>query len=224
MDSTLRVAIRPPEYFPTLDYFALMRAADIFVIADTFQYSRQSFHNRTRLRNPEGWQWLTIPLLGGQHGKPIRDIHIDRESGSWRRTHFRSFEFNYRSTAYFQYFENEILAVIETQSENLCRFTTESVRCIREILELPINVVLASDLDGEPQSFGEILLRLGAEEVVVLPDAPEHDRTAAGKAMVVDWTAPEYRQNFIGFEPGMSALDAIFNVGPSACRRLIGGP
>ena len=68
------IAIRPPEYFPCLAYAALLLAVDCFVLADTFQYSRQSFQNRTKVRNPQGWQWVSIPLKGGQHGRPICQV------------------------------------------------------------------------------------------------------------------------------------------------------
>ena len=64
------LAIRPPEYFPRLSHVALMHYATHFVLADTMQYSRQSFQNRTRVRTREGSSWVSVPLKGGQHGSP----------------------------------------------------------------------------------------------------------------------------------------------------------
>src|SRR5690606_15157503 len=50
----MMTAVRPPEYFPRLEYAALLLAAERFVVADTFPFSRQGWQNRTRIRTPEG--------------------------------------------------------------------------------------------------------------------------------------------------------------------------
>ena len=100
------LAIRPPEYFPSIQYCALMLAAEEFVLADTFQYSRQSFQNRAKIRTPQGWQWISVPLQGKQHGTPIQHVLLDQQMTDWQRQQWKTIATNYRSSAFFIYFED----------------------------------------------------------------------------------------------------------------------
>src|SRR5690606_16828207 len=89
-------AVRPPEFFPRLAYAALLLAADRFVVADTFPFSRQAWHNRTRIRTPEapGWQWLTVPRRHAGKGAALRAVPLDGTE-PWARTHARALRYNY---------------------------------------------------------------------------------------------------------------------------------
>ncbi len=220
--SQITVAIRPPEYFPRLEYFALMRAVDLFVIADTFQYSRQSFQNRAQIRTPAGRIWLTIPLLGGQHGRRILDVQVADASDAWQRKHWRSLEFNYRSAPYFEFFEKELSDVLHSEETALKEYTVSSTLCIRDMLELRTKVVLASELLGDPATVKEIVNRVKGHELFTLGDTFELDRQSAPLVSIVAPHIGPYRQNFEGFEPGLSALDAILNIGPFATVKLFG--
>ncbi|MCH7638941.1 MAG: WbqC family protein [Bacteroidetes bacterium] len=80
-------AVRSPEYFPRIEYCALMFEAEWFVIADTFPFSRQSWHNRTKIRPPDeqGRQRLTVPRKHGATDKALNALELDA-STFWART------------------------------------------------------------------------------------------------------------------------------------------
>lgn len=211
-----RVAIRPPEYFPTLSYMALVVHVDLFVLADTFQYSHKSLHNRTRLRNPQGWQWITVPLRGTQHKRPIREVEISNRR-KWARSHRRAFAFNYRSTMYFEYYEEDFMPLLETTWERLGPLTTRSVELLSELLEIDTPLRRASELPSAPGSVPAVLDALEEYDDVQLvapPAAAEHDAAHAPAVSAFYYDEPTYRQNFEGFEPGMSTADMLFNYGP----------
>lgn len=219
--SQIRVAVRPPEYFPRLEYFVLMQSVDVFIVADTFQYSRQSFQNRTPIRTPAGRLWLSIPLVGGQHKRRISDVAVAGETERWQRKHWRSLEFNYRSTPYFEFLEAEISEVLSPGSTGLGQYTVASTFCIRDLLEVRTKVVRASAIAGRPCTVPDIIRALGGDELVVLEDTFEADLDAAPRVTALKPRIQQYRQNFEGFEPGLSALDAVFNVGPVETRKLL---
>ena len=215
------IAVRPPEYFPRLAYLSVIMHVDHFVLADTFQYSKQTFQNRSKLRNPNGWQWITIPLFH-QHGRAIHDAVIDDNDQRWRERHWRAFMYNYRSTMYFEFFEDTFQPFFDRQWERLGPCTCRSIELTMELLDLQTPVTLASELEGAPDTVEGILTALDAEAdpLVAPPDVAAHDADAADTVQAVRFEHPTYRQNFDGFEVGMSAMDAIFNYGPDA-RRLI---
>jgi hypothetical protein len=196
-----------------------MMAVDVFVLADTFQYRRQSFQNRTRVRTPDGWQGLSVPLEGGQHGRPIAEVRVAEGGGGWKSRHWRSLEYNYRSSPFFEYYEDTIARVVGGGSRGLGEVTVASVLAVRDILEIETRVVVASAMDDVPVSPAEIARRFPGTEIATLPDAEGADLHAS---LVLNYQVARYPQNFGGFEAGMSILDLLFNVGPDV-RRMLGG-
>lgn len=170
-----------PEYFPRLDFFRQLLAG--VPVDPTHPYTRQSFMNRTRLRTPDGWQWLTVPVVGRQRGVPISQVVIDN-SVPWRGKHLRAFQYNYRSTPYFEAYEDRFVEFFEREWDTLGPLVVASID-------------LSQDLIGP-------LPPVGPQQPVTEPQP----------------TDTTYVQNFPGFVPNLSVLDAFFNLGPAA-RDLI---
>jgi hypothetical protein len=216
------IALRPPEYWPGLAFFALMDEADRFVLADTFQYSRQSFQNRARLRTPQGWQWISVPLKGGQHGRPVQEVEI-WERPAWLRKHARAFAYNYRSSPFYEYYEPLMTRLFDSRWTHLSELTCATVSLVRDLLGITTPLVRASALPGAPDALPAVLNAVQAEGLLSPPEAAEHDAAQAPRVRVMNYDPPSYRQNFDGFEPGMSAVDALFNYGPEALTLLRSG-
>lgn len=215
------IAIRPPEYFPRCAYAALLLHVDHFVIADTFQYSRQSFQNRSKLRNPQGWQWITIPLFGSASGRPIHDVDLARRD-RWRTQHWRALFYNYRSTMYFAHYQDDFQSFFDEEWSRLGPCTSRSVELTADLLKITTPITRASDIDGAPATTAAIADAMGDDTLLVPPGAAPHDADAAQHLRVLRYEHPTYRQNFEGFETGMSALDVMLNYGPE-CQRMIEG-
>jgi hypothetical protein len=213
------VAVRAPEYWPRIRVMALVDASDRFVLGDTLQYSRQSHQNRTLVRTPQGSQWLSVPLEGGQHGRPIGEVAI-ADGRLWLRKHWRALQYNYRTSPFFEFYEPELAPLFERSWRTLGELTCTSVRVLGDLFGIDTFLSLASSLDGAPGSIEGIRAAVGACSYLAAADMAATDRklTKVGCVMHVD--APEYRQNFAGFEPGMSALDLLFNYGPEALSML----
>lgn len=226
------IAIRPPEYLPRLAYFALVRSVDRFVIADTFEYSRQSFHHRTRLRNPDGWHWITVPIAWGQSTDAAVRVRIDPDAPRWREKHWRALMFDYRSTPYFEYFEEDVRPLFEEEWTRLGRLTARSVELVTDLMGLETRVERASELPGAPGTLEAIHEAVtwpetspdesdpDSETVLSLEDAASRNRSSLPAVRTLTFSEPTYRQNFEGFEPGMSAVDALFNYGPDVTEWL----
>ena len=191
--------IRPPEYFPGLPFWALVLRCDTVLLGDEFQYSRQSFQNRARLRTPDGWQWITVPLKGGQQRRPIIEVEIDN-TVPWRGKHFRALMYNYRSTPFFEAYEDRFEDFFARDWLTLGPLTVASIRLVAELLDLP---------PPGTQSDGS-LATSGSRELIL-----DSDRPVDG-AVNLKFEERPYRQNFAGFESGMSILDLFFNYGPES--------
>ena len=213
------LAVRPPEYFPRPDYFALVDLASRFVMADTFQYSRQSYQNRARLRTPEGWQWISVPLKGGQHGTPIYLTRI-RPVQAWLRKHWRSLHYNYNTAPYFEFFEADLRPIFEREWSCLGDLTCASIEALCGILGISTPLIRAAGLPEQPANLAEVIRALEEVEILSTPEAARRDREQVSSVHVLNFDLQEYRQNFNGFEPAMSILDLLFNYGPETISMI----
>lgn len=213
-ENSIRIAVKSPEYLPRLSYVALMQSVDVFVLADTFQYSRQSYQNRAKIRTPQGWQWMSVPLEGRQHGRPIQKTIIDNRS-HWRSKHLRAFSFNYSQSPYSDFLVDAMHDLLSRPWELLADFTCQSVSLIHEMLQLRCRLIRASTLVGCPGSVQKILEMTDANVLVTDIPAKEKMVVPMSKEGLV-FQEPAYRQHFEGFEPNMSAIDLICNYGPEA--------
>ena len=57
------VSINQPAYLPWLGYFHRIAISDLHIILDHVQFEKNSYTNRNKIRTPEGWNWLTVPVV-----------------------------------------------------------------------------------------------------------------------------------------------------------------
>jgi len=211
----MRIAVRPPEYMPRVSYVALMKYVDVFVVADTFQYSRQSFQNRARIRTPHGWSWISVPLMGRQHGTPICQTQIDNRS-AWRSKHRRAFRYNYGNTIYFPFFEDRMATLYEAEWNMLGDLTWSTIKLFHELFSLKCKLVRASEMEGISDSLPAILNQIEFDKYVSPGDAFAKDKEDISSISRFEYSEPQYRQYFEGFEPEITAFDVLCNYGAEA--------
>jgi hypothetical protein len=230
------VSIMQPAYLPWLGYFHRILSSDLHVVLDHVQLdtnSKTRFTNRNKVRTPEGWTWLTVPLLTkGKRGSLEIDKLETDEASRWREKHWRSLVHCYSRSAHFAehapFFEAmygrpwPLLRDVMREStdyllrrgfgiETPFRYSSEMKLEARKddlILDICVAVGATSYLSGP---FGRDYL-----------DASKF-RTAGIELRFHDYRHPEYRQAFEGFEPFMSAVDLVFNHGPDS-KALLGPP
>lgn len=208
------VAVGAPEYFPRLGYAALMQAADRFIVMDTWQYVRQSYQNRSRLRTPDGWQWITVPLRRRQHGLSHARTLIAPEPG-WRRRHWRSLLYNYGRSPFFDHFAERVRALLFAPGTSLTDLTYASIRFIHASFGMDSAVERSSDAAADS---AEILDSISPR--CLLSTREQARRMRACDPLVLIFDHGSYRQPHAGFEAGMSALDLLFGYGPEAPSML----
>lgn len=219
----MTVAVVPLEYFPPLRSVALMAAADRVLWADTWPYRRRTRQNRSKLRNPNGWQWITLPMWSHQHGRPAHEVKIDGNV-PWHERQWRAFMYNYRSTMYFEYFEDDFAPLFDDAPERLQTAAEVSTRCTCSFAQIDTPFAHASEYGIDTLDAVHDTLQADA---VWVADAHRKELSADADAetytVLPPYEHPTYRQNFDGFEPGMAAIDCVFNYGPESARIMAQG-
>jgi hypothetical protein len=125
-----------PTYFPSISHFVAMAQSEkiVFEMEDNFQ--KQTNRNRTYIYSPNGIQLLNIPV---KHSKQIhqktKDVKIETDF-DWQKQHLKSLEAAYRSSPFFEYFEDDIRPVFEKKYIFLLDLNFEAMNIVAKCLRM----------------------------------------------------------------------------------------
>jgi hypothetical protein len=72
----MRVTIHQPEFMPWLGFFHKASLADVLVLLDDAQFTKNYFHNRNRVRTKTGTSWITVPVEKSALATPLNEMRI----------------------------------------------------------------------------------------------------------------------------------------------------
>ena len=215
----MKVAIHQPQYLPWLGYFDKMDQADVFVLLDDVQYKKNEWQNRNKIRNAEGWQWITVPVLH-EFGQKIYEIKIDNQR-DWREKHLKSIEQNYSQAPYFKENFSFCKEILEKEWEHLVELNIGFVQHLKKGLGISTDIVRSSTLGIETdktERLVDICKHLQAD--IYLSGTGGSDYLEEEKFQesgiqleYQKYTHPEYKQVYNGFCPHMSVIDLLFCCG-----------
>lgn len=214
------VAIHQPNYVPGLGYFHKMAKADVFVLLDNVQYSKNNYTNRNRIRSREGWSWLTVPVCtSGYFGQAI--CEVETADGDWEAKHWRRLVQEYGRAPYFRQYEAELQPIYARRRHSLAEFNCELIAFVRHSLGLAMCIVKASQLSAQGQSTDLLLAicaELGATTYLSGQGGKKYleiekfERSGIA-VQFQEFSHPRYDQGGAEFVPNLSILDLLFNAG-----------
>jgi hypothetical protein len=194
-----------PTYFPSISHFVALTQSEriTFETADNFQ--KQTNRNRTYIYSPNGIQLLNIPVKHSKlsHQK-TKDIQIENDF-EWQKQHFKSLEAAYRSSPFFEYFEDDIRPIFEKKHTYLLDLNFETLDFILKSMRLKL------EYETTTEYFQEV-------NTTIITDFRE---LANGKKDTSQFES--YTQVFDdkhGFINNLSVLDVLFNEGKFALDYL----
>jgi hypothetical protein len=216
------VAAHQPNFAPWVGFFDKMQHADVLVLLDTVQFIKRGYQNRTRIKGPGGPQWLTVPVVTkGRYDQATRDVEID-ETADWRRVHLRTLQ-SVLAKAPHRDELLELLAPIYAQPgmPRLVDVTTAIIGEIVKRLGIPTRLVPASELacEGSGSRLMLNVTRAVGGDVYLSGVTgrkylePEMFAEAGVDLRYHEFEVFEYPQQHGPFEPGLSCLDYLANVG-----------
>jgi len=214
-----------PSYLPWQGLFSKINLSDTFVFLDTVQFSKWDWSSRNKIRTPEGWMWLTVPVLsGGKHGQIFTEVKIDNTK-KWNKKHLKAIKMSYSRAPYFEQYYDFFVDVYEKEWLYLTELDEYITRHLIEILGIKVNFVKASNslnLEGKKSSLVlDLCLKMKADEFIFGGEGKnyaqvEDFRTAGIKIHFQDYKHPEYTQIHGDFIPNLSVIDLLFNCGPKS--------
>ena len=201
------------QYAGNIQYYARMLHHEKVLIEQWEHYQKASYRNRCYIAMPNGPMRLSIPLVKGrQSRRTIKEMKISYE-WDWQKQHWNSLTAAYRSSPYFEYYEDDLEPFYSQKMVYLMDFN----RQLRDFILKAINaqsMVNISYTDRFEKSYD-------ADKVldfrsVLLPNKSQESKDTL-------FECPVYHQVFekkTGFIPNLSIFDLLFSEGPKALLTL----
>lgn len=192
-----------PSYFPTISNYVAMAQADsiTFEVEDNFQ--KQTNRNRTYIYSPNGIQLLNIPIkhTKERHQK-TKEVRLET-AFDWQKQHFKSLEAAYRTSPFFEYFENELTPIFNKKHIFLMDLNFETMEIISKCLRMKFDFKRTTEYFHEVSNYTDFRPLVNGKKEIMLFE--------------------NYTQVFgekYGFINNLSILDLLFNEGKFALDYL----
>lgn len=201
-------AVLSTAYFPPVEYFMAAAMTGSILIEAQESYVKQSYRNRCRIYACDGVLSLTVPVSMPENSRGISMAVVDY-SKPWLQQHERAIVSAYRTSAFFEYYQDDIFPILESRPAGLLDLNMALTLRLMDLLGIRCSVSLTEEYR---QSYGP--------EFLDLRDALHPKKTVP--EIFRDRLRPYYQvfSAKFGFIPGLSAVDLLFNEGPDALSYL----
>ena len=172
-------------------------------------FQKQSYRNRCRFYGADGVQTLSFPIKheGGTHKIPISEIRIDYKK-PWVLQHERAIISAYGTSAYFEYYQDELFAILESCPDRLFDLNMALLKFFIEKTGIAVDVRLTEDYLVSPdmKDFRDAI-------------HPKHPNSILRDLELEKPYFQVFSQKH-GFQSDLSIMDLLFNEGPDSIMYL----
>lgn len=219
------VSIHQPDFIPYLGYFDKIKRADIFIFLDEAQLDKNRPRNRNKIKTPQGWSYITIPLEHHYYLKPIKDAHLPQDN-TWREKHLKTFQMFYKKSPYFDLLYPRLEKIYHGKTASFSEFNIQLIKEILNILDIKTELKKESELAPDSglaatERLIHLLRLTNASQYISGPSGKKYLDTSLFpqnniKLEIQHYEFKPYPQLFGEFIPMLSVIDAVFNLGPKA--------
>ncbi|NER15676.1 WbqC family protein [Spongiivirga citrea] len=192
-----------PCYFGSVSQYAIVSQYEKITFEIHDNYQKQTYRNRMYIYGANGKQLLNIPI---QHQSGIKVKYADvliSYAENWQKEHWKSLESAYRTSPFFEFYEDELQLLYEVKEEKLLNF---NLKCHQFLVDnLPLETTALESDHFEIDQNEEDYRHLVSAKKDFTPNQPIYTQVFANKH---------------GFIPNLSVLDLLFNEGPNAVSYL----
>lgn len=136
----MKVLILHPAYFGSIEQFVYFAKAEKIRFENEDNYQKQTYRNRQYIYGANGKLLLNIPIkhvnIKNKRQK-YRDVRIENDF-NWQIIHWRSLEAAYRTSPFFEFYEDEFKPLYEETYSHLMEFNYACLDVVLSCLQLDI--------------------------------------------------------------------------------------
>lgn len=210
-------SIHQPNYIPYLWLFNKIKKSDIFVFYDIAQYTKWDYHNRNKIKWPNGEVLLTLPVFLTLW-QEIKDVKFNN---SILKKHLQTIEQSYKKAKYFDKYIDTFREIYNYKWDNISEFNIIIIKTICELLWIKTKFVTLSEIiksieTKSTDALVDICKSVWATKYISWAwwkNYIEEKKFIDAKIILdyQDYHHPIYNQLRWDFIPYMSIIDLIFN-------------
>ena len=213
-------------YFPPISWFAAI-VEDFTLSVDEVKsscvyleacenYQKQSWRNRCCISTSQGKEVLNVPVIhtGGKINHPITEILVDY-STNWVLKTKRAIVSAYMTSAYFEYYKDELFAILDSHPARLWDLNMELIRFFVKKIGLSVDFYETTEFNP-PTETGTASPYGKDHRFDIHPKRPD---TVLEELKLEKPYFQVFSQKY-GFQSNLSIMDLLFNEGPDSILYL----
>lgn len=198
-------AVLPMFYLPPVEYFTILNRYSTDILIEREEHlPKQTYRNRAHIYSPDGILSLTVPVIKGskKHTK-VKDVRISYDF-EWQRQHWLSLQACYRSSAYFEYYEDDLAPFYQKKFNYLFDYNEQLLQLILKSIKMKVALKYTDSYEAsysDPADFRQSI-------------NPKHNTNPDQKPYF------QVFEDRKGFLKNLSIVDLLFNQGPHSADYL----
>ena len=198
-------AILPLFYLPPIEYFyEMLNHSEQVLIERNEHFPKQTYRNRASIHSANGKLDLVVPVMkGSKNHTQTKDVRISNDF-NWQRLHWLSLQTSYRSSAFFEFYEDDFAPFYERKFDFLFEYNQALLNLLIKLLKINIPYQYTASYEKHYEGKDDF-------------------RTAILPKIQSSFQTKPYFQVFDdrnGFIPNLSIVDLLFNQGPKSGQFL----
>lgn len=199
-----KLLLHPTYFGPISQYVALLKAEEV-IFENEDNYQKQTYRNRMYIYGANGKLPLNIPIKhtgNKSNHQKYRDVRIENDF-PWQKQHWKSLETVYRTSPFFEFYEDDFHPLYLQKFEYLIDFNYSCLQLALDCLQMDLSYKKTTEFFLHPTDM--VNARSLVEAKRDHPDIEPY---------------PQVFQDKFGFLTDLSIVDLIFNEGPNAANYL----
>jgi len=195
----------PIAYFPPVSYFVHLLSYPVIHIEQMETFPKQTYRNRCVIMTEAGKSNLIVPV-SKPHGNHTmtKDIEISYRE-PWQQHHWKTLQSGYRSSPFFNYYDEIIYHLFTTQERLLLNHNINILKTLGKLIGIEIKVQLTTDFLKQAEGMFDLRSVISPKKQLSSNEFPSY---------------PQVFEHKFGFKGGLSILDLLFNTGPDTLQYL----
>lgn len=227
----MSTALLSTTYFGPIQWYQKLNRYDTCLIEQHDHFLKQTYRNRCVIATTQGLQALTVPIESPQGQRidktEVKDVRIS-DHGDWRHLHWQALQSAYGESPFFEFYADDLYPFFEKRWEYLLDFNMAITEKMCELIDIQPKIKLTTEFitpteeaSGTMEEANTTVVECDEQKdsiadfrSVIRPKHPLPDPT---------FTSTLYYQVYkekYGFQPNLSILDLLFNMGNEAVLYL----
>lgn len=198
------MALFIPTYFAPISQYAAIYQSEAITFELEDNYQKQTYRNRCYIYGANGKLALNVPVkhLIKEGRKKTKDTLVENDF-PWQQQHFKSLQSAYRSSPFFEFFEDDIAKIFSKKYKYLQDVNIDTYLFIADALQMNESFQKTEKYDIQP----------------AIKDCRNLALAKKGVQIDIDTYIQMFDDKY-GFIPNLSIIDLLFMEGPNTISFL----